>query len=50
MTKIIIFLLLITPVFVKAAPAAGIKPQNAQAETKNKPDIYRTITDDLLKL
>ena len=39
MTKIIISLLLIAPVFASAAPA--------QAEAKT--NIYRTITDDLLK-
>lgn len=39
MTKIIISLLLITPVFAGAAPA----------QTDAKTNVYRTITDDLLK-
>ena len=49
MIKIIIFLLLIAPVFAKATPAAGVKLQNARAETKNKTDVYQTIAGDLLK-
>ena len=49
MAKIIIFLLLIAPGFAIAAPAVSVKSQNAQAETKNKTDVYRTIAGELLK-
>ncbi|MBI4655372.1 MAG: hypothetical protein HY746_01360 [Elusimicrobia bacterium] len=53
MKKIIILIMLITPVFANAqdgkVAVTGINPQNAPSQVKKKTDVYRTIADELLK-